>query len=165
MQAKIAHGLIEEAGVAGLIAGHVGKAFRQQGIFRLDAAAQFLVEQEAREFRGAALLEEFNKDAAGVRVELVGGAFEFALAHEVVAVVILAEFFTDRFELHHVGLEVHRRHGVEVRGVEAGGQDCVLSRCFGRGGVGGAQAWARGGQGGGGGGHHRATRQQDLDPS
>ena len=47
LQPKISHGFIEEAGMAGLIARHVGKALGKQRVFGFDAAAELLVEQEA----------------------------------------------------------------------------------------------------------------------
>ena len=153
LQPEISHCLVQEAGMAGLIPGHVGEAFGQQGVFAFDPAAQLLVKQEAGKFRGAALLKKLNKNLAGFGVEFGCRPVEFGVAHEMVAVVVLAELLADGLQLQHVGLQIHRRHGVKIRGVEAGGQDCVPDRILGR-------RCFRGGWGGGnrGGRHHLALR-------
>ena len=138
LEPEIAHRLVEKACVACLIPGHVGEALSKQGVFVLDAAAQFLVEQEARKLRRAALLEELDKDLAGFGIKLIGGAVKFFVPDEVVPVVILAELLADGFELNLIGAQIHRRHGVEICGVEARGKDRVPSRILGRRCVGGS---------------------------
>ena len=137
LQTEVAHRLVEEASVAGLIAGHVSEALGQQGVALFDPTAQFLVKQESGELGGAALLEELDKDLPGLGIEFVGGAFELLVANEVMAVVVLAELLADGFQLIGVGAEVHGSHGLEIRGVEPRSQDCVLhrilrGRCIGR---------------------------------
>ena len=44
------------------------------------------------------------------------------------AVVVLAEFFANGLQLRLVRAEVHRGHRLEIRRVEAWGEDCVLHR-------------------------------------
>ena len=48
-------------------------------------------------------------------------------------VVVLTEFFVDRFEfcLFLVGAKIHGGHRLEIRCVETGGEDCVLDRILG----------------------------------
>ncbi len=112
--------------MAGLIAGHVGKALGEKRVLLLDPTAQLLVEEETGEFRRAALLEKFNEDLSCFGVEFVGGAVELVVADEMMTVVILAEFFTDRFELRLVRAQVHGGHGLEIGGVKPRSEDCVL---------------------------------------
>ena len=95
LDAEIAHGFVQEACMAGFITGHVGKALGQQGVAGLDATAELFVEEETGEFRSAALLEEFNKDAAGFRIQLVGSTVKLGVANEVVTVVVLAKLLAD----------------------------------------------------------------------
>ena len=47
LHAEITHRLVEEAGVASFIPSHVSKALGQKRVLRLNAAAQFFVEQES----------------------------------------------------------------------------------------------------------------------
>ncbi len=47
LHTKVAHGFVEEAGMTGLIASHVGEALSQKRILLLDAPAELLVEQES----------------------------------------------------------------------------------------------------------------------
>ena len=112
--------------MAGFVAGHVGEALSQERVLLLDPAAQFLVKQKTGKLRGAALLQKLNEDLAGLRIQLVGGPFKFFVANEVVAVVILAKFLADRLEFSFVWPQIHRRHGVEICGVEARREDGVL---------------------------------------
>ena len=128
LNAKVTHGFVEEAGVTGFIACHVGKALGQQRVFLLDPAAELLVEQEARKLRGAALLEEFHEHAACFWIELVGRTIKRLIADEVVAVVVLAELLANRFQLLLIGPQIHGGHRFKISRVEARRQDRVLHR-------------------------------------
>merc|ERR1712100_579342 len=104
----------------------MGETLSQKWIFLFDPAAQLLVKQKTREFRGAALFKEFNKDLASFRIELVSSTVELIIANKMMTVVVLSELLTDGLQLSLIGLEVHGSHGVEISRVEAGRQDCVL---------------------------------------
>ncbi len=126
LEPEVAHRFIEEACVAGFVAGHQGKAFGEKGVFSFEFFAQLLIEEESRKLRGAGLLQELDEDLAGLWIEVVGGPVKLGGAHEVVAVVVGLKFLDDRPKLIFVGRQVHLRHRVEVGGVEARRQDCVL---------------------------------------
>jgi len=56
LEVEVRHRLVEEASVAGLIAGHQVEALGQHGAFVFEATAQFLVKQEAGKLGGAGAL-------------------------------------------------------------------------------------------------------------
>ena len=128
LHAEITHGFVEESGMAGFIPCHVGKAFSQQGILLLDATAQFLVKKKTREFRRAALFQEFHKDPTGLGVKFVCSTVKVVVANEVMAVVILAEFLADGLQFCLIRTQIHGSHGIKVRGVKPRCEDRVLNR-------------------------------------
>ena len=126
LNTEIAHRLVEEAGVARFIAGHVGETLGEERILLLDPTAQLFVEKETGEFGCAALLEELHEHLAGFGIELVGRAIELVVANEVMTVVVLAEFFTDRLQFRLIRSQVHGGHGLEIGRVEPRREDGVL---------------------------------------
>ncbi len=74
------------------------------------------------------MLEELDKHAARLWIELVGCTIERLITDEVMAVVVLAELLADRFQLLLIRPQIHGGHRFKISRVEARRQDRVLHR-------------------------------------
>ena len=129
-EVEVGHRLVEETGVASLVAGHEGEDLGSDGGSLLQAAAELLVEEETGELGGAGALEELDEDAALLTGDAVGGLLEGVVADEVLLVEVILELAEDRDELRlvEVGVDLLAEellHLVEVGGVEAGGEEVL----------------------------------------
>ena len=88
---KVAERLVEESGVACLVAGHEREHLGDHGVDLLQAASELLVEEKSAELRRAASLEELDEDLARGTLDLVRGGTERVVANEVALVVVLLE--------------------------------------------------------------------------
>jgi hypothetical protein len=82
-QVEVSQGLVDEAGVTGLIPGQERKDLGDDRVGLFQAARELLVQEEAAEFGGARPLQEFNEDAAGGALDLVGRLLEGLIADKV----------------------------------------------------------------------------------
>ena len=82
-QVEVGEGLVDEAGVAGLIPGEERENFGDGRVGRLQAAGELLVQEEARKFGGAGALQEFEEDLAGGALDGVGRLLEGLVADKV----------------------------------------------------------------------------------
>lgn len=120
--ARLAQGVVDEAGVPRLVARHVAEQFADVGI--VAAALHFLVAHAAREFRGAGRHQEVDEfgPQAGVH----------ACPIDMVPILVLLEMALVRVGFHPgqqlVPVLAHRRHVDAVHLVEVGGVEARVQQ-------------------------------------
>ena len=124
--AVILQDLIDEAGVAGLVAAHEAEQFLD--ILVLDPLLDLRIEHAAGEFGGERADQEILELLAQLGRQRFQIVLEFVGLDEMRLVVIGAQFPDDRIPFGAHQADIEAIHRLEIGGIEARAEDCVLAR-------------------------------------
>ena len=122
--AHVLEAVVDEAGVAGLVAGHEGE--QVMDVAGCDALLDLGIEHAAGELGGDGADQEFEQLFAQRRVHVGEVDVELLVADEVALVGVGAQFGDQAVPFAADAADVDLGHGVEIGGVEARRQDRVL---------------------------------------